>query len=847
MHSFHEYLSKQLCGHLGSRHVVVWYDPREEFRPYIRELRGGADAEACELEDVQIGDSSVHLCTSRGSLFEVRLVVEPVVAADRPGPLVIYLPGVERDRLGSVLMELEKGGACYEPQLKRLARNVLRECYTDGDIDEMLSPNTVTYQDIVGLLEQVDDRRRASMLKLVFAGCSTSTAILAAWLADSSRDAAITEKQAAPELYKLVAARLGIEIEPGTGLAAARAKVARYVLVNEFRSDLQGEPPASAAMIPDPPSADDLERIRDVAATVRKDHPDTYATLADDAESGLGLSAASLEAANLGAVDTFRFEERSLLRHCGQLIAEGKCAEAMECIEERRRSFWVDRDVGRQAQWEACWLMAELSLQVQKIRPDLEQMGEDPRAWVDAYAAQNGWHQADGVYRTLAAHVSRMDEELECPEALGRISKAYDELLRQMAERFTSALKQSAWAVPGVLHQTRVYSDLVEPSGGRVAYLLVDSMRFEMGADLAQRLSEAKDLALQPAVAALPTITPVGMAALLPAASSSFSVVSREGSVAARVEDSVMASHQARRRFLRARVPDAVDITLGKVLHSTGSGLRKAIGDASLVVVRSQDIDAVGENADNWVARQIMDSLIGNIARAIRKLSVAGIKRFVVSADHGHQFSEQRLEHMKTDSPGGKTLAMHRRCWIGQGGQTPPGTVRVTGAELGYDTDLDFVFPIGLGVFPAQGDLSYHHGGISLQEILVPVLSFRLPAPVQEAEPAAQVVLSGCPETVTNRTFGVKVMVPKTLFAKGTVPLRVVLLAGGEQVGEAGMAIDAELDRDAGCVRFEPGKEASLAMLLTREDCETAQVVVQDPETDAVLAQSIKMPVKLGI
>jgi hypothetical protein len=35
--------------------------------------------------------------------------------------------------------------------------------------------------------------------------------------------------------------------------------------------------------------------------------------------------------------------------------------------------------------------------------------------------------------------------------------------------------------------------------------------------------------------------------------------------------------------------------------------------------------------------------------------------------------------------------------------------------------------------------------------------------------------------------------------------------------------------------------------MLTREDCETVQIVVQDPETDAVLGQSEAIPVRLGI
>ena len=56
----------------------------------------------------------------------------------------------------------------------------------------------------------------------------------------------------------------------------------------------------------------------------------------------------------LGATDTFRFEERALLAHCGELIATRKFDEALRLVGEREHSFWLDRDVGRKAQWEAC-------------------------------------------------------------------------------------------------------------------------------------------------------------------------------------------------------------------------------------------------------------------------------------------------------------------------------------------------------------------------------------------------------------------------------------------------------------------------------------------------------------
>ena len=57
-----------------------------------------------------------------------------------------------------------------------------------------------------------------------------------------------------------------------------------------------------------------------------------------------------------------------------------------------------------------------------------------------------------------------------------------------------------------------------------------------------------------------------------------------------------------------------------------------------------------------------------------------------MSADHGHQFASRKEEDMRIEAPGGETVELHRRCWIGRGGATPPGTMRVSAAELGYDS-----------------------------------------------------------------------------------------------------------------------------------------------------------------
>jgi hypothetical protein len=844
MHAFHDYLCHQLDEKLEKRSVVVFYDPRREFQPFFdRELpeagRGHGD-----LPRVYVGEHLVFLARYEGSFFGLRAAVEPIAAMDRPDPLIVYLPGVSRDLKVSVMMELVQAGECYEPQLKRLALNVLRKKFTDGEIDELLRPATVTWDDIVSFLSQTGTE--VSVLRTLFDG-APSEALLAGWLADAGHDGDLQLKEATDELYKLIETRLGLGLPGSATLAEARVKTLRYVLVSEFRSDLTCAPPATVSQIPVPASPDLVDRVCQVAEILRDAHAEAYVDLANQVASDLGLASASLAAEHLGRIDTFRFEERRLLGYAGELIVAKRYADALRIVSERNRSFWLDRDVGRQAQWEACRRLAELGQELERIRPALGKLGSDPARWVAAYAGEGGWHLVDALQRRLETWAAKMDEEPETEQALAVVRREHEDLIRQMAEGFTGAYRAAGWTVPGALHQTRIYPEVVKPRAGRTAYFLVDAFRFEMGADLARQLPGASDLTLRPALAALPSITPVGMAALLPGASASFTVVEQKGKVAASVEGTIMPGLVERLKLLKAKVPDVVELTLGKLLTTPPSRLGKTLGNASLVVVRSQEIDFVGEIDGDLLARQVMDTIIGNLARAVKKLSACGIEHFVLTGDHGHQFSIRKDEDMRTDNPGGDTVDLHRRCWIGRGGTTPPGTVRITGAELGYPTDLDFVFPTGLGVFKSGGGLSFHHGGFSLQELIIPVLSLRMPAPEGDQAQASAVQLRGVPEAITNRTFGLKVVAMPNLFATDVVAVRVVLVSGSEQVGQAGMVVGADFDRASGEVRLKPGSEASVGLMLTRDDCKTLRVVVQGLTTDAVLDQSGDLPVKLGM
>lgn len=852
MHRFYDYLAAQLDKKLRDRRIVVWYDPRSEFAEFVDELppldppegRGG-------LPRVWINDLQTHVARYDGSFFALKGRIEPIAALDEPDALLVYLPGVKQDRHQSVLMEIEKGGDCYEWGLKQQARNALRASFTDGEIDELLDPDGVGYRDVQRLLRR-DSERPASLLKLAL-GAGSSEVLLSRWIVEEDLDAAIEDKGATPELFKLVSSRLGLKLAEGTTLAKARHQVVRYVLVNEFRHDLDADAPEALELVPTPSVQEEHRRIHEVATTVRR-NGDRYAELADGIEQELKLRALSFDAATLGSIDTFRFEEAQLLTHAADRVVAKDFDAALEVVERRGRSFWLDRDVARRAQWEACRLAAELGREVKRVRPQVKKTSGGPERWVAAYAEPGGWFEVDRAQRALEAWVASMDQDPEerLEQAINLVRRDHETLLEQMAEGYSAALVEAKWNVPDVLHQTRIYPELVEKAGGRVAYFFVDAMRYEMGAELAQLLEDAEDLRLVPAAVALPSITHVGMAALLPGASASFSVIEHKGRLASKIDDAIMPGLAERQRLVKSRRPDATDLGMGTLLTKSNRQLKKAIGDAPLLIVRSQSIDKTGETDGGYMARQIMDAVIGNVARAVRKLAKLGVEHFVITADHGHQFTAGKESHMLMDKPIGETVEQHRRNWAGRGGQTSGASVRVSGAELGYDTDLDFIFPTGLAVFKAGGDLAFHHGGISLQEMIVPVLSLRMPvAATDQTTDPNTVFLDEHPAAITNRMFSVRVTATQ-LLGDEPVAVRIVVVESrpkaGEIAGNAGMATGAEsFDRATGIVRLVPNTAAQVGIMLTNQDAKSVRIVAQDPHTDAILAQSDELPVKLGL
>jgi len=234
----------------------------------------------------------------------------------------------------------------------------------------------------------------------------------------------------------------------------------------------------------------------------------------------------------------------------------------------------------------------------------------------------------------------------------------------------------------------------------------------------------------------------------------------------------------------KAMIPGLIETTLDRLLHElTQSQVDKMVRGAPVVLIRSQEIDGAGESLPDGVARRVMGTVLEDLRKGVLRLAAAGVEQFVITADHGHLYGARRGDEMKIDPPdAGQEADLHRRCWVGRGGSTPSACARLSAVDLGYKgTELELVIPRGTGVFKAGGSLSFHHGGLSLQELVIPVLTFELKARARgRAQAKGELVsLEAVPKEITNLIFSLAVR--RTDLA--LEPLQVRLIAEGT-VGE---------------------------------------------------------------
>lgn len=277
--------------------------------------------------------------------------------------------------------------------------------------------------------------------------------------------------------------------------------------------------------------------------------------------------------------------------------------------------------------------------------------------------------------------------------------------------------------------QERFYVDQAQPiiqSGSRVFVVISDAFRFEVAAELTEKLiQETKGTAKLSAMQSIfPSETKYGMAALLP-----HKQLQLTNDLKVLCDGSSAEGTDNRAEILKKYCSKNVAVAYKNLLSMKQTERRELVSGAETVYIYHNVIDAVGDKAPT--EDQVFDACetaieeLKNLVKLIVN-SMSG-SNILITADHGFLYSYQSLaesEKVEKNLVSGKILELGRRSIVAESG---------TSSDILMQIPLDNYNTHCCGFAPLEtirikkqgGGINFVHGGISLQECAVPVIAFK--------------------------------------------------------------------------------------------------------------------------
>lgn len=781
-----DYLHNLIAEQVKQNSLIVWFDPDGQYTEFVKRL---------SLPDAT-------LACYEGSFFKLRHNVDHLLNDENPPKLVVYVP-LAYEATHHALVELTvtatvlgTGASPINTRLSSIARRALKDKLPANRINDLVRQTEDGKLNLADL-DRLDEREGGSVVLTAIFGTSTPHDVALKFLTDPTLDAKITARNANGELANEFNRGCGMPLPAEQSCEALRDGLALHLLTVEFISSLQSPLPQALAGVPLPKDEAQRTACVKLAADWREQRTsaDAYARAATKTEAALQIGNIPFTFEQIRDSDTFVAVERAVQSHVERLLAQQPDNALITFAERRRKGFWPMYRVEIADRWQLACTAARLLRSARRIERELKVAPPTPIDLLRRYTeGDEAWCELDTLYRHLERDWQHLDHgTASVPELTALLAQARHQYMRvggMVAEAFSRALVSTHFNVADVTRQRDIFAGMVKPAiqQGKTAYVLVDAMRYEMGRELHLSLQGDYDARLSVALGTLPGTTPIGMAALMPGAEGAdakFEVTS-DGGLGMRVGGMLLKDRKSRVAYFeqRAGVPVAT-ATLEKMLPKPSATLDKELKAAQIILVTSQELDQLAEGDNIRSAREAMESALRDLARLARVLQGYDCKHIIFTSDHGHLFGEELDDAMKLDPPGGETVYLQRRVWVGRGGAGSDNVARLRLDQLNLGTDLDLASPVGFGGFRVSGGArAYFHGGTSPQELAIPVLTLAVTAPVTPS--TADFHLTPTTRKLTTSVYTVRVEGHWTgMFPPQSQRVRVELRQNKDVVSEA--------------------------------------------------------------
>lgn len=354
---------------------------------------------------------------------------------------------------------------------------------------------------------------------------------------------------------------------------------------------------------------------------------------------------------------------------------------------------------------------------------------------IDLYQAYcKEYHIMDTYYRKFYLAFDKESNH----ELLNKLKSLVENLytnwfMGDLSSHWSQAVKLSMteeWSLPGVQNQQDFYSSIISHhirKDERVFVIISDAMRYEVGVELAKRLnSETIGVCdIQSMLGVVPSVTKLGMASLLPHRSLDF-----DGNGRVFVDDRDSTGLENRKKILASFVEESIGIHFQDVLAMNKAGRRETFKGKKLIYIYHDTIDAMGDKASTEVytfnAVETALNQLYDLVKVIRD-DLSGTNVYI-TADHGFLYQRDSLEESDKIVNGVvDPIEVKRRYALSKEKQNISGQLAINLSSIvKNDQRLTAHVPNGTIRNRMQGSgVNFIHGGASLQEIVVPLLSFK--------------------------------------------------------------------------------------------------------------------------
>ena len=318
----------------------------------------------------------------------------------------------------------------------------------------------------------------------------------------------------------------------------------------------------------------------------------------------------------------------------------------------------------------------------------------------------------------LFKHVADKVEGLYSHWFLGGLGNNWSDVCADELEQFGKVLE--------IAKQEDFYRSRIKNSDTRVFVIISDALRYEVAASLAEQLRRETQskVSLSSMQSIFPSITKFGMAALLPHKELSAEV---RNDILTVFADAQSTASTNRDKVLKNENPSSVALQYKNIIGMKRAERSALVKGMDVVYLYHDTIDDASHTSDTSVF-PACDKAISELKNLVRIIvNEFGGTRIMITADHGFLYTYSPLtEDDKVDktSFNGMDVEYGRRYAIMQKGAAPKYLMPVK--FLDGKSEFDGFAPReSIRIKMNGGGLNFVHGGISLQEMVVPVIEYR--------------------------------------------------------------------------------------------------------------------------